>query len=126
MGRLGVTVAPVTREDASRFELTAAQRGLMVTDVAAGGPSWGELVDADRGGPDIILEIEGKAVKSTAELRKALESHEAGRDREPPDLQRPGEDPAGGADQTGGVRRAGGQAERRLVGAGRHPSLRSG
>ncbi len=78
MGRLGVTVAPVTREDASRFELTPAQTGLMVTDVVAGGPSWGELVDADRGGPDIILEIEGKAVKSTAELQKALEGHKPG------------------------------------------------
>ena len=78
MGRLGVTVAPVTREDASRFELTPAQTGLMVTDVVAGGPSWGELVDADRGGPDIILEVEGKAVKSTAELQKALDGHKPG------------------------------------------------
>ena len=78
MGKLGVTVAPVTREDAARFDLTAAQRGLLVTDVAAGGPSWGELVDADRGGPDIILEIEGKPVKSVAELRDALKGMKAG------------------------------------------------
>jgi serine protease Do len=78
MGRLGVTVAPVTRDDAARFDLTPAQRGLLVTDVTAGGPSWGELVDADRGGPDIILEIEGQPVKSTAELRKKLEGMKAG------------------------------------------------
>ena len=45
MGRLGVTVAPVTQEDVARFQLTPAQRGLVVTDVTAGGPSWGELVD---------------------------------------------------------------------------------
>ncbi len=99
LGRLGVTVAPVTREDVDRFELTAAQRGLVVTDVTAGGPAWGELVDADRGGPDIILEVEGKPVKTTAELRDALKGMKPGDDREPPGLQHPGEEPAGGADQ---------------------------
>ncbi len=78
MGKLGVTVAPVTREDAARFDLTEAQRGLLVTDVAAGGPSWGELVDPDRGGPDIILEIEGKPVRSIAGLSKALEGAKSG------------------------------------------------
>ncbi len=78
MGRLGVTVAPVTGQDAARLELTAAQRGLLVTDVIAGGPSWGELTDGDRGGPDIILEIEGKAVKSTADLRRELEGRKPG------------------------------------------------
>ena len=78
MGRLGVTVAPVTEEDAARFDLTAAQRGLVVTDVAAGGPSWGELVDADRGGPDIILEVEGKPVRSTAQLSELLKSMKPG------------------------------------------------
>jgi serine protease Do len=78
MGRLGVTVAPVSREDAARFELTAAQRGLVVTDVTAGGPAWGELVDADRGGPDIILEVEGKPVKTPAELREMLKGMKPG------------------------------------------------
>jgi serine protease Do len=78
MGRLGVTVAPVTRDDAARFDLSPSQGGLLVTDVSAGGPSWGELVDADRGGPDIILEIEGQAVKTTTELRKKLEGMKPG------------------------------------------------
>jgi serine protease Do len=78
MGSLGVTVAPVTREDAARFDLTAEQRGLLVTDVAAGGASWGELVDPELGGPDIILEIEGKPVKSVADLRDALKGAKAG------------------------------------------------
>ena len=78
MGRLGVTVAPVSEEDAARFDLTAAQSGLVVTDVAAGGPSWGELVDADRGGPDIILEVEGKPVKSTAQLSELLKGMKPG------------------------------------------------
>jgi serine protease Do len=78
LGRLGVTVAPVSRDDVSRFELTAAHHGLVVTDVTAGGPSWGELADAGRGGPDIILEVEGKPVKSTSDLREALKGLKPG------------------------------------------------
>jgi S1-C subfamily serine protease len=78
MGKLGVTVAPVTRDDIARFDLTTEQRGLLVTDVRAGGPSWGELVDAGRGGPDIILEVEGKAVKTADDLRRALQSTKSG------------------------------------------------
>ncbi len=78
MSRLGVTVAPVTPEDVARFELTPAQRGLLVTDVTAGGPSWGELVDPDRGGPDIILEVEGKPVRSTAALLEMLKGMKPG------------------------------------------------
>ncbi|HEX2218497.1 MAG TPA: trypsin-like peptidase domain-containing protein [Gemmatimonadales bacterium] len=78
VGKLGVTVAPVTREDAARLELSAEHRGVLVTDVVAGGPSWGELVDPDRGGPDIILEVEGKAVKTPAELQAALKSMKPG------------------------------------------------
>ena len=78
MHKLGVTVAPVTRDDAASFDLAPSQRGLLVTDVTAGGPSWGELVDADRGGPDIILEIEGKPVKTTADLQQRLEGMKAG------------------------------------------------
>jgi len=78
VGKLGVTVAPVTREDAAQFDLGPAQRGLLVTDVTAGGPSWGELVDPDRGGPDIILEVEGKPVKTTAELRDLIKGMKPG------------------------------------------------
>ena len=78
VGKLGVTVAPVTRDDAAQFDLAANQRGLLVTDVTAGGPSWGELTDPERGGPDIILEVEGKPVKTTAELRDALKGMKAG------------------------------------------------
>jgi serine protease Do len=78
MGRLGVTVAPVTQEDVARLELTQAQHGLVVTDVTAGGPSWGELVDADQGGPDIILEVEGKPVKTAAQLREMLKGMKPG------------------------------------------------
>ena len=78
VGKLGVTVAPVTENDAARFQLGREQRGVLVTEVRPGGPSWNELVDGDRGGPDVILEVEGKPVQSPAELRKALEGLKPG------------------------------------------------
>jgi serine protease Do len=78
VGKLGVTVAPVTRDDAARLELSAEHRGVLVTDVIAGGPSWGELVDPDRGGPDIILEVERKPVRTPAELQAALKDMKPG------------------------------------------------
>ena len=78
LGRLGVTVAPVTREDAAQYQLSDEQRGLVVTDVTAGGPSWGELVDAEQGGPDIILEVEGRPAKSPAQRAEVLKSMKPG------------------------------------------------
>ena len=78
VGKLGVTVAPVTPDDAAQLGLSKDQRGLLVTDVKPGGPSWNELADPDQGGPDIILEVEGKPVKTSAELRQALAGMKAG------------------------------------------------
>jgi len=78
VGRLGITVSPLDEDDLRQLKLRADQHGLLVTDVKAGGPSWGELVDGDHGGPDIILEVEGTPVKTTAELRKVLADQEAG------------------------------------------------
>ena len=78
IGRLGVTVAPVDDDDVQQLKLTAEQRGAIVTDVKAGGPSYGELVDPDHGGPDIILEVEGTPVRSPADLRKAIAAQKPG------------------------------------------------
>jgi serine protease Do len=78
IGKLGVTVAPIDENDVRELKLKPDQRGALVTDVKAGGPSYGELVDPDHGGPDIILEVEGSAVRSPADLRKAITSQKAG------------------------------------------------
>jgi serine protease Do len=78
IGRLGVTVAPVDNDDVQQLKLTPEQRGAIVTDVKAGGPSYGELVDPDHGGPDIILEVEGTPVRSPADLRNAIAAQKPG------------------------------------------------
>jgi S1-C subfamily serine protease len=58
--------------------LPADQRGVLVTGVTAGGPAYGEVAGPDNGGPDIILDLEGKPVKTTADLRQALKNYKAG------------------------------------------------
>jgi len=78
LNQLGITVAPVDEDDIRRLRLRPDQRGVVVTDVKAGGPAYGELVDPDHGGPDIILEVEGTAVRSPADLRKAIAAQKPG------------------------------------------------
>ena len=75
---LGLTVQPVDQDAAARFDLPSDQRGVLVTEVAPGGPSYGEVAEPETGGPDIILELEGKAVKTPADLRQALREYKAG------------------------------------------------
>ena len=78
LGRLGITVSPLDQDDIQQLQLRTDQRGLVVTDVKPGGPSWGELADRDHGGPDIILTVEGTPVKTPAELRKVLADQKPG------------------------------------------------
>jgi serine protease Do len=75
MNRLGISVEPVGPEAAQELQLPASTRGLIVTDVTPGGPAWQVLFDdPQQGGPDIILSVEGKAVRTEGDLRKALQA----------------------------------------------------
>jgi serine protease Do len=75
---LGLTVQPVDQDAVRQFDLTPSQRGLLVTGVTPGGPSYGDVADPDNGGPDILLELEGKTLKTSADLNQALKSYKAG------------------------------------------------
>jgi serine protease Do len=75
---LGLTVQPLDQETVRQLDLAPDQRGLLVTGVTAGGPSHGEVAEPDAGGPDILLELEGKSLKSSADLRQALKSYKSG------------------------------------------------
>jgi serine protease Do len=79
MNRLGISVEPVSPDAAVELQLPSDTRGLIVTDVVPGGPAWEVLVDdPQRGGPDIILSVEGKPVRTEADLRKALLAEKPG------------------------------------------------
>jgi serine protease Do len=75
---LGLTVQPVDQDAVRQFDLAPDQRGLLVTGVNPGGPSYGEVADPDNGGPDILLELEGKPLKTSADLKQALKNDKAG------------------------------------------------
>lgn len=79
MNPLGISVEPVTPSTAQQLQLPQGMKGLIVTDVTPGGPAWETLIDdPQRNGPDIILSIEGKPVRTEAELRNALKAEKAG------------------------------------------------
>ncbi len=75
---LGLTVQPLDRETIRQLNLPADRRGLLVTDVTPGGPAYGEVAEPDNGGPDVLLDLEGKPVKSLADLRSALKGYKSG------------------------------------------------
>jgi serine protease Do len=79
MNRLGISVEPVTPDVAQQLQLPSSMRGLVVTDVTPGGPAWQTLYDDPQSnGPDIILSVEGKPVRTEAELRNALKAEKPG------------------------------------------------
>jgi serine protease Do len=75
---LGLTVQPVDQEAARELDLGPDQRGLIVTAVTPGGPAQGEVAEPNNGGPDILLSVEGKAVKGTGDLRQVLKNYKPG------------------------------------------------
>ncbi len=79
MNLLGISVEPVTAGIAQQLQLPPNMRGLVVTNVTPGGPAWETLFDdPQRNGPDIILSVEGKPVRTEAELRNALKAEKPG------------------------------------------------
>jgi serine protease Do len=78
---LGVTVQSVTPALAQQLGVPRTTRGVMVTDIAPGGPAYDlNLVTPaqGRGAADIIESVEGKPVRTEAELRAALKSAGSG------------------------------------------------
>jgi serine protease Do len=76
--RLGATLAPLDADDIQQLDLKPSDRGVAVTGVQPGGPAWGELADPDHGGPDIIVSIEGKAVKTPDDVSRVLRTVKSG------------------------------------------------
>ncbi len=75
---LGVTVSPLDAETARRLALPGDVRGVVVTGVDPDGPAAGQLAPAGRGASDLIVAVEGRAVRTPAELRAALDGVKAG------------------------------------------------
>jgi serine protease Do len=72
LGVLGVTVAPIDAATARQLQLPADVRGVVVTGVRDGSSAASHLATPDAGGPDVILSVEGTAVRTPDELRAAI------------------------------------------------------
>jgi serine protease Do len=72
--KLGLAVEPVSRDLATRAQLTEDQRGLLITDVDPDGPA------ADKGlGPrQIITHVNNERMRTLADLREALSGVQEG------------------------------------------------
>jgi PDZ domain-containing secreted protein len=75
---LGVKVAPVDAATAKQLQLPSDVKGVIVTDVNEGSSASSHLATPDNGGPDVILSVEGTAVRAPDELRAALGRVKAG------------------------------------------------
>ena len=78
---LGITVEPLTQEDARDPQLrTVARAGgaLVVTQVSPDGPAYQRLADAQSGGPDIILKVNGQPTRTRGEFRQAMSAVKSG------------------------------------------------
>ena len=72
---LGISVQPLTQEDARDTELRPILRAggaLVVTEVSPDGPAYRKLADASSGYPDIILKVNGQATRTVAEFKSAV------------------------------------------------------
>jgi serine protease Do len=70
--QLGISARAITPEVSQEYELDPEVRGLLVTEVDPDGPAYGVLRSAEEGRPDVIQAVEGKPVRTEADLRKAL------------------------------------------------------
>jgi serine protease Do len=79
---LGIAVQPLTAQEArsQRINVVAeAGGGMVVTDVSPDGPAYRQLASPDDpGGPDVILKMNGKEVRTRAEFRDALKGVKTG------------------------------------------------
>jgi serine protease Do len=79
---LGIAVQPLTAQEARSQRITVvadAGGGMVVTDVSPDGPAYRQLASPDDpGGPDVILKMNGKEVRTRAEFRDALKSVKSG------------------------------------------------
>jgi serine protease Do len=80
--KLGVAVEPLSSDDTMRdpkLQRAVAGTGgaLIVTDVSPDGPAYRKL-SAAQGNPDLILEVNGKPMRSRADFRAALDGVKTG------------------------------------------------
>jgi S1-C subfamily serine protease len=73
-GKLGLRVEDLPADAASRSRIPADYRGVVVTDVEEGGPSWQQLFTPNQGGPELITYVNQTRVRTVDEFQRAIRS----------------------------------------------------
>ncbi|MEK6609870.1 MAG: Do family serine endopeptidase [Gemmatimonadota bacterium] len=71
-GRLGIQVEVLPAEAIRQARLSEDQRGVLVSDVEEGGPSWRRIAAPDEGGPELILWVNQARVRTPEEFQRAV------------------------------------------------------
>ena len=77
-GMLGITGESLTPAMDQQIGLDPGTKGVLVTDVTPGGPSWEILHSPSPGRAEVIQAVEGTKVTTTQELRNALQKYQPG------------------------------------------------
>ncbi len=77
-GRLGLRVEELPNETAARTRIPTDFRGVVVSDVEEGGPSWQQVFAPNQGGPEIITHVNQQRVRNVEEFTRALRSVDRG------------------------------------------------
>jgi serine protease Do len=75
---LGIAGVSTDNSSVSGFELPSDVRGVVVLRVDDGSPAAGHLLTPATGGPDVILSVEGTAMRTTEDLQNALSHYRSG------------------------------------------------
>jgi serine protease Do len=70
--QIGITVQNLTQAMIQEFELPRDVRGVLVSQVDPNGPAYGLIGSLNDSAPELITSVEGKAVRTEDDLRRAL------------------------------------------------------
>jgi len=71
-GKLGIAVEVPSPDFLRQARLSEEQRGIVISRVEEGGPSWGKLFPPEGGGPEIVLAVNDVRVRTREEFQRAL------------------------------------------------------
>jgi serine protease Do len=71
-GKLGIAVEVPSPDFLRQARLSEEQRGIVISRVEEGGPSWGKLFPPEGGGPELVLSVNDVRVRTREDFQRVL------------------------------------------------------
>jgi S1-C subfamily serine protease len=71
-GKLGIAVEVPSPDFLRQARLSEEQRGIVISRVEEGGPSWGKLFPPEGGGPEIVIAVNDVRVRTREDFQRVL------------------------------------------------------